>query len=210
MTANPAPNETPVPVSRYGLFGALCFGGCLLDLFTKSWIFGRLGMPGDQPPWWIIPGAFCLETSLNEGALFGVGQGKVWLFAALAIVAILVVGWWLFIARAANSLLLTFALGVISGGILGNLYDRVGLPGLKWNYGNELHLPGDRVFAVRDWLHVRIDAIGFDFAIFNLADSFLVCGVGLFILQSFLAGPSCDGARAPTSPNCQDDNATAS
>lgn len=196
MTLGTAPDGQRLSLGRYLLFAALCCGGCALDLVSKSWIFDRLGMPGSQPPWWLIPGAFCLETSLNEGALFGVGQGQVWLFSALSIVAALAILGWLFVAGAAESWLLTFALSLICGGILGNLYDRMGWPGLKWNLAHNGHAPGDPVYAVRDWLHVQVDSIGFDFAVFNLADSLLVCGVGLFILHTFRTGPATGGAAS--------------
>lgn len=190
-----APPVLPsIPLNRYVVFGLLALGGCALDLASKSWIFNRLGMPGSQPPWWLIPGAFCLETSLNEGALFGVGQGRAWLFAALSVVAIVTILGWLFVGKAARSLTLTIALGSISAGILGNLYDRWGLPGLRWNAAYTGHLPGDPVFAVRDWLHVQVDAIGFDFAVFNLADSMLVCGVALFVWHTFRAPGGADAA----------------
>ena len=79
---------------------------------------------------WLWDNVFGLTTSLNEGALFGIGQGRVALFAALSIVALIGILYWLFVAGAAEDLLLTVALGPVTAGILGNLYDRLGLPGL--------------------------------------------------------------------------------
>ena len=39
-------------------------------------MFARLGMPGpDSRTWWLWDGVFGFQTSLNEGALFGMGQG---------------------------------------------------------------------------------------------------------------------------------------
>ena len=38
-----------VPRNRYVLFLVIAVGGCLLDLVSKSWIFGRLGMPHHEP-----------------------------------------------------------------------------------------------------------------------------------------------------------------
>ena len=77
-----------VSASRCLVFLFLAFAGCALDLITKSWMFQRLGMPGPNSQiWWIWEGIFGFQTSLNEGALFGLGQGMVPLFAGLSIVA---------------------------------------------------------------------------------------------------------------------------
>lgn len=171
----------------YTLFAILAIGGGALDLWTKSWIFRRLGMPlveqgRPSPPIWLIDGVFGFETSLNEGALFGVGQGYVVAFAALSIAAGIGIVLWVIFAPLHNDLHLTIALGCVMAGILGNLYDRLGLHGLTWSaLAPRGHARGDRVYAVRDWLHFKIDAIGFDWPIFNLADSFLVCGAILLV-----------------------------
>ena len=71
------------------------------------------------------------------------------------------------------------ALAMITGGILGNLYDRLGLPGLVWPPGTG-HPAGEPVFAVRDWLHFKVDGL-VDWPIFNIADSLLVCGAALLV-----------------------------
>ncbi len=182
--------DRAVPVSRYLVFFAIALTGFTLDIWSKSWIFQRLGVAlaeggSTAPPIWLIEGVFGFETNLNEGALFGIGQGQVIVFAALSCVAALGVVCWLFVARAAHDLHLTVALGFVFAGILGNLYDRLGLHGLTWGSGVRGHQVGDRVYAVRDWLHFKIDAIGFDWPIFNLADSCLVCGAILLIWHAF-------------------------
>jgi signal peptidase II len=122
----------------------------------------------------LLPGVFSLTTSLNEGALFGVGQGMTPIFAALSILAAAGIAYWLFFAGAGNDLWLVCALASIMAGISGNLYDRLGLPGLVWpaKFPNA----GQPVFAVRDWLHFEIRSAGFDWAVFNVADSLLVVG----------------------------------
>ena len=169
-----------VPRSRYIAFVAIAAIGCFVDLVTKEWIFARMGMPFDQPSHWLVPDIFGFTISLNEGALFGIGQGQVPLFAALSIVAALGILYWLFFAGAAHDWLLTVALGSVTAGIFGNLYDRVGLPGLKWNFATAGHAVGDPVYAVRDWLHFKIDGV-IDWPIFNIADSLLVCGAALLV-----------------------------
>jgi signal peptidase II len=181
---------------RYATFFVLAIAGCAVDLWTKHWIFGKLGMPRQSDPIWLVDEVFGLETHLNEGALFGVGQGQTAMFAALSIGAAIGVLWWLFWAKAAEDRLLTVALGMVTGGIFGNLYDRLGLHHLTWAQ-EELgqgHAVGDRVFAVRDWLHFKLDSIGFDWPVFNIADSLLVCGAGLLLLHALLASRKADPA----------------
>lgn len=165
----------------YALFVTIAIGGCALDLATKYWTFQRLGNPQIQqgqpaPPIWLVDGIFGFETSLNEGAVFGIGQGQVRVFAALSLIAAVGIVAWLVFAPVTQDLPLTVALALVMAGILGNLYDRLGWHALTWAAGTRGHRAGEPVYAVRDWLHFKIDAIGFDWPIFNLADTFLVCG----------------------------------
>ncbi|MHC4406174.1 MAG: signal peptidase II [Planctomycetota bacterium] len=169
----PAVASTSLAV-RCAIFFSIAAVGCVLDLATKSWVFNRLGLPGENPPWWLWHGVVGFHTSLNEGALFGFGQGMVGAFTVLSVVALAVIVGLLLLASAAWDRLLTVALAMVTAGILGNLYDRLGLPGLKWNYANELHALGDPVFAVRDWILVMIG--NWPWPTFNIADSLLVCG----------------------------------
>jgi signal peptidase II len=168
-----------VPTSRYVLFCVIAGLGCAVDLWTKWWIFDYLGMPHEQPSLWLIDEIFGFTTSLNEGALFGVGQGQGLIFSTLSVVAALGIFYWLFVAKAAQDALLTAALACVTGGIFGNLYDRLGLPGLRWNRDLQ-HRGGESVYAVRDWLHFKIDQL-IDWPIFNVADSLLVCGAALLV-----------------------------
>ncbi len=163
------------------LFATIAVLGCAVDLATKHWIFGRLGMPFQSPSQWLWTDVFGFTTSLNEGALFGMGQGQVAIFAALSLAAAVGIVAWLWVGGALEETSLTVALGMVMAGILGNLYDRLGLPGLVWNFADQrgLHQVGDPVYAVRDWLHFKVDAVGLDWPIFNIADSLLVCGAGL-------------------------------
>ncbi len=170
--------------------------GFYADLATKHRAFAALGMPGeyrhDEAPeqhavYWLWGNTCGFQTSLNEGALFGMGQGRSSFFAALSLVALLgIVGW---VCRAARtSLFLVVTLGLISAGILGNLYDRLGWPGLHWNYETELHDIGEPVYAVRDWILVMIGS--WPWPNFNIADAMLVCGAVLLVLHSFWSEPS--------------------
>jgi signal peptidase II len=162
------------------VFLAIAVLGCALDLITKSWMFNYLGMPGpNSQTRWIWKGVFGFQTSLNEGGLFGLGQGMTVIFAGLSIVAALGIFFWLFFAGGSRDWILTVALGCIMAGIFGNLFDRLGLHGLKWNALNGPHAFDDRVYAVRDFILVMIGP--WHWPNFNLADSFLVCGAGLLV-----------------------------
>ncbi len=164
-------------LSRILVFCALATVGLGLDLWTKSLLFDRLGMPGRQSVEWIVPGLFGFQTSLNEGALFGIGQGYAWLFAALSILAAGGVLVWLFVYRAAEDWMLAVALGCVMAGIFGNLYDRLGLHGLTWPENHPA--AGEPVYAVRDFILVMIGT--WPWPTFNIADSLLVVGAGLLL-----------------------------
>jgi len=175
-----------VPLNRYLVFLLITGGGLAADLATKRWMFDWLVPVGKTH--WIWANVFGFQTSLNEGALFGVGQGMVWFFSVLSIAAGLAIFWWLFVAGAARQWVLTVSLAAIMAGILGNLYDRLGLPGLKWDFANDLHRIGDPVFAVRDWILVMFGT--WPWPNFNIADSLLVCGSLLLVRHALFQSPS--------------------
>jgi signal peptidase II len=188
-----------VPTNRCLVFLLLAVLGCALDLAAKSWMFNLLGMPGPgSGTRWVWHGVFGFQSSLNEGALFGLGQGMVPLFAGLSIVAAIGIFVWLFFAGGASDWLLTVALGLIMAGIFGNLYDRLGLAGLTWNGFVGGHAFGDPVYAVRDYILVMIGP--WHWPNFNLADSYLVCGAGLLIWHALRckSAPKLEAATRST------------
>ena len=139
-----------LPPGRLRMFVVIVAASLTLDLWTKQAAFASLGL-GGHTDWmlnsWI---RFRLQTNLNRGALWGMGQGFAPAFAALSVVAFLGILYWLFVRKAATSLWLTIALAFVSGGTLGNLYDRLGLHGVP--------LPGENepALAVRDFFHFQI------------------------------------------------------
>ncbi len=158
--------------SQYIIFFGLALTGCVTDLVTKSVIFAWLGepQPGRINIYWLIEGYVGIETALNEGALFGWGQKMVWLFAVMSCVALLGIGYWLARRKGIDDIVLTATLGLIAGGILGNLYDRLGL----WS--------NFQTYAVRDW--IRLSYNHHVWPNFNVADSLLVCGAALLVWHS--------------------------
>ncbi|MGL4593564.1 MAG: signal peptidase II [Thermoguttaceae bacterium] len=175
---------------RMILFVAFMSVPLFADLLSKEWVFRALGMPGeyrfaDAPQlhgvYWIVPNVFGLQTGLNEGALFGIGQGRVFLFAIFSVIALIGIVFWMF-HSAWKSRFLTITLALIVAGIIGNLFDRLGLHSLRWNGDMEYHQLGEPVYAVRDWILVMIG--DYPWPNFNIADSCLVCGAILLITYS--------------------------
>jgi signal peptidase II len=181
-----------VPLSRYLVFISVAAVVCAVDLATKSAMFAQFGFcwPPAQPHW-IWKDVLGVEIGANEGALFGMGQGLWPLFAALSVGAALGIFVWLFAAGAARNWLLTVALALVTAGILGNLYDRLGLHGLPWPPGYPGH-HGEPVHAVRDFIHVMIGP--WPWPNFNLADSSLVCGAALLVWHAFVTKPEAETA----------------
>lgn len=174
-------------VAMPGIIRRLCLivpltGCCVaLDLISKSVVFGWLGYPdgaGRVYHWLGQLSTFQLYTSFNRGALWGVGQGLTWLFAALSVLAIVVIGFCLLKTSAGRNNWLTVALCLVLSGTLGNLYDRLGLYG----YTDE---NGQVYRAVRDFLLFRFN--NWPWPVFNFADVFLVTGTGMLVAYSFWA-----------------------
>ena len=148
---------------------------------TKAWLFSWPELGGGNVHW-LWPGHAGFQLSWNQGALFGMGQGSTWLFASAehrspgARFRCGCSVW-----RAARDLWLTVALGSVMGGLLGNLYDRLGLPDHLWpGRGSDV---GQPVHAVRDWILVQwSDQLRWPN--FNIADSLLVIGAIALVLHA--------------------------
>lgn len=163
---------------RWLVFGAIAIIGATADLWTKHAIFQWLGLPQQREPYWIIENYFGFETTVNPGALFGFGAGWGLLFAAMSLVAAVGILVWLGKFQAITSWWLLTALGFITGGIFGNLYDRLGL----WNPPPSRP---DWSSGVRDWILLRYG--DYTWPNFNIADSLLVCGALMLVAHSFFA-----------------------
>ncbi|MHC5537236.1 signal peptidase II [Singulisphaera rosea] len=159
---------------RWVLFWTIALGGAAFDLGTKSIIFARVGPP-PSPPVSLITNVLELQTSYNRGALWGMARNmpySPYIFAALSVVAAIVICYYLFVKGAASDARLTVALALIMAGALGNCYDRLVLE------------------HVRDFVHFHVDPIGFDCAIFNFADNMLVAGAVTLMLLALRPEPA--------------------
>lgn len=131
-----------------------------------------------RPVRW-LGGAVYLDVARNSGAAFSLGTGMT---IVLTIVAIAVVGVIVKVASRLRSLGWAIALGLILGGALGNLTDRL------------LRAPGVGRGHVVDWISV-FGPGGEHYPIFNLADSGIVCG-GILAVVLVLLGIDIEGRRA--------------
>ena len=180
-------HESSLPISRAVWFCSLALIGCTADLVSKYLVFSHPELYHGSE-WWLWEGHLGIQKSLNEGALFGLGQGGVAIFSLFSVMAAIAIPVWLFKFGAAQDRRLTIALGCVMGGILGNLYDRLGFPALTWDafYPSRA---GEHVYAVRDWILVQWDA-RWVWPNFNIADALLVCGAIYLLIQGFCADPS--------------------
>jgi signal peptidase II len=183
-----------VPLSRHAVFSILVVVLLTWDLYSKWWVFDFYGYEYRQSDSWLVwlwgKNVFRLMTSFNHGALWGLGQGFSSVFAALSVIAAIAVFVWLFVFRAAESWWLTISLAFVMSGTLGNLYDRLGLHGLR----NEMS--GQIEYAVRDFMFIEI----IKWPIFNFADSFLVTGAIMLAIQTFQAEMAAKHAELPKPP----------
>lgn len=183
---------SPVSMRRLCLIVPLTLAGLFWDLYSKSVVFDWLGYPGQQGQtyrWLGQLSTFRLYTSFNEGALWGVGQGLTWMFAAFSVIAVFVIVYCLLKTSAGVSNWLTVALCLVLSGTLGNLYDRLGL------YGYMNAETGQPYRAVRDFLLFTFG--NWSWPVFNFADVFLVTGTGMLVAYSFWAE-----RQAAKSANC--------
>jgi signal peptidase II len=140
------------------------------DLVTK-WLAVR--ELGDREPVDLFGGLLTLRLVRNAGAAFGVAQGLTIAFTVVAAAVVVVI---LRLSRRLASLPWAVALGLVLGGAVGNLVDRV------------FRAPGPGRGHVVDFLELP------HWPVFNLADSAIVSAGVLMVLLS-LRGTSYDGSR---------------
>ena len=153
----------------FSVFLALSLG---LDQWTKALARTHLRPLGPWNPKVVIEGFFNLRYSENPGVAFGMLQqmpGGKFVLTALAIAAIVLVV--MYLRRTdADATRLHVALGLVGGGALGNVIDRI-------SYG--------RVTDFIVW-HVK----SHEWPTFNVADAALCVGVGLMMLDMIRPRPT--------------------
>ena len=151
------------PKFRIGL--TVFFISLALDILTKYLVVSNLTY-ADRIP--VIEGFFYLTHVRNTGAAFGLFADapvgiRLSFFIGISVVAIGII-FSFFRKLAPGDRLAALALGLILGGAIGNLIDRV------------------RFKEVVDFLHFRLWG-GYSWPDFNVADSCIVVGVGVLVLE---------------------------
>ena len=134
-------------------------GVVLLDQISKLLVVEFLNR---EEPLVLIKDVFRFTYVENDGAAFGMLDDHRWIFMVLSVVGIAAVLFYLFKFKP-QSRLACVSLSMIIGGGIGNMIDRVAL-----GYGV-------------DFIDFRI----IDFAVFNVADSFVCVGAALILIYTF-------------------------
>ncbi|WP_369383670.1 signal peptidase II [Streptomyces sp. cg36] len=154
-------DERPKGRRRIAVLFAVALFAYLLDLGSKMLVVAKLE---HHEPIDVVGDLLKLEAIRNPGAAFGMGEAFTVIFTVIAATVIVVI---FRLARKLYSLPWAIALGLLLGGALGNLTDRI------------FRSPGVFEGAVVDFIAPA------HFAVFNLADSAIVCGGFLIVILSF-------------------------
>ena len=168
MTADPVRLRTR-RIRALAVMGCVAVIVVAADAISKQLVLARL--PG-HPPVRLLHGLITLDLTFNAGAAFGVGTSYT------AVIALIVCGVIVYIIRTARrlrSLAWTIALGLLLGGAVGNLGDRL------------FRAPGLLRGEVVDWINLP----HFPWT-FNLADASITCAAVLIAVLA-LRGVRIDG-----------------
>ncbi|MEK6441122.1 MULTISPECIES: signal peptidase II [unclassified Pseudonocardia] len=174
MTAEPdtAPDLPPKRVLLLAVVAVAILG---LDILTKTLSVAELE---GRPPVELLGGAVYLVLVRNPGAAFSLATGYTWVLTLIAVAVVVVI---VRISRKLRSTGWALALGLVLGGALGNLTDRL------------FRAPGPLQGHVVDVVSLFAPD-GSVWPVFNLADSSIVCGGILLVLMALL-GRELDGTK---------------
>jgi len=159
LTGPDTPAEAaPRPVTRWVWLTAVLV--LVADIVSKVIVVATLS---DRAPVHLVGTVLELTETRNAGAAFSVGTGATIVFTGVAVAVVVVIAR---TARRLRSRGWAVALGLLLGGALGNLTDRV------------FRAPGPLRGQVVDWIQLP------HWPVFNLADSAIVVGGVLAVVLS--------------------------
>ncbi|MEE2522754.1 signal peptidase II [Pseudarthrobacter sp. J75] len=168
----PSPSAAPRPQRKVlvSLFAGFAVFAYVFDQLTKLWVTANM-VEGQQIP--VLPPLLHWYFIRNSGAAFSIGENITWVFSlVMAAVSVAI----LFQVRKLGSKWWALSLGLLLGGALGNLTDRL------------FREPSFGMGHVVDFIQLP------NFAIFNIADSAVVSAVVIICLLT-LKGIPLDGIR---------------
>lgn len=175
--AQPAESDQARPIKprpRRALLLSLFFGlaafAYVFDQLTKLWVTANM-TEGERIP--VLPPLLHWYYIRNSGAAFSIGENVTWVFTIIMTAVSIAI---LLQLRKLGSLWWALALGLLLGGALGNLTDRL------------FREPSFAMGHVVDFIQLP------NFAIFNIADSAVVSAVVIICLLT-LRGISLDGSH---------------
>ncbi|WP_241961199.1 signal peptidase II [Homoserinimonas hongtaonis] len=172
----PRAARSRVSLKALGLLVCVALLVYVADQLSKAWVVANLDERTVNP---VLGELLQFVFVRNPGAAFSLASGSTWIFSIAASLVTLFI---ILFAHRIRSIGWAVLFGMLLGGTLGNLTDRL------------FREPGFGVGHVIDFIQVW----GFP-AIFNIADIFIVSSMGLFIILT-LKGIGMDGTRQTTEP----------
>jgi signal peptidase II len=177
-------------MARWVIFFGLAFGVVIVDQLAKAAVTSNLS-PGESIQ--VIGEYLRIVFGQNSGALFGLFKDNAAMFGIVSLVVIALIV--IYEARAGTSLYLTVTLGLLLGGAVGNMVDRL------------------RLGYVVDFVDVGIGSTRF--YTFNVADSAISLAILLLFIAAIrpslvdggtrTAGDEAGKARRSPAPIAEDD-----
>jgi signal peptidase II len=152
-----------LPRARWLAFFGLALAVVVADQLAKGWIVPRFALGEPEP---VIGDLVRIWLVHNTGALFGLFRDQAVLFAAGSLGVIALIVWFHPRLAATHGALATVALGLLLGGAIGNLIDRV-----RFGY-------------VIDFVDMGIGELRF--YTFNVADAAISTSLVLLVMLAFL------------------------
>jgi signal peptidase II len=175
MTASPRRDR-----ARWTMFLALAATIFTFDQVTKAWLVSLLPAEGQRQS--VIGDLVRLVNSHNSGALFGLFRDQALLFGLVSVGVVALIVW--YHGSSGRNTLLSVALGLLLGGALGNMLDRL------------------RLGYVVDFVDIGIGDLRW--YTFNVADASISCAIALLLLSALLPArfglARLDASRGPGEP----------
>ncbi|GKU78386.1 signal peptidase II [Paenibacillus sp. L3-i20] len=149
---------------RYWYYYLISIIVLIVDFVTKKIVATRMELYEEIS---VIGNFFLITSHRNTGAAFGILQNQRTFFIIVTVVIVTALIWYLHMMRKVGKTPLLLGLALVLGGAIGNFVDRV------------------RFGEVVDFFKFNFGS--YTFPIFNIADSAIVCGVGLILLDTIIS-----------------------